>query len=344
MSNDWLHALGPMGTFTKAVIEDGPDVISSIGRSTGISGDGGGGAGGDAPQLNAMNYQYGGNPGAADVAVQQAFNTSGQASRYGDEAINLGGYAYGTGSDLLGERTNDAVRFDQRAVQQGDFGAQNQTLGQLGGLEVAQGPSAAQSQLDMGTNQAMAGQLALARSGRGIGGNAAAMGQAQGNMAGIQANQANQAAMLRASEDAAWRQRQAGNLSNVAGMQGQQSNANLSAAVAGRSQNDAAAMGLLGMGQDAYFQGAGLGMEGYGLGMQGAQTSLAGQGLANDIRGQQMQGWQAGDDALLREWAAINGYDLAQKQAQDQKTAAYVSGVSSLGASYIGQGGGRGSR
>lgn len=278
------------------------------------------------------SYMYGRDPNAANAAVGLAQQTGAQGQALGQQAVNFGQGVNQVGYEMLGTRTNDAINAYGRAAQQGEFGMQNQTLGQLGGLEATQGPSAAQAQLDAGTNQAMGSQLALARSGRGFGGNAAAMGQAQGNMAGIQANQANAAASLRAQEDAAWRARQASNLGQVAGMQGQQSQANLGAAVQSRGQNDAAAMGLLGMGQDAYFQGANAGMQGYGMGMQGVNSNLAGQGLGNQIRGQEMQGGQAQEDNALRYYAAKNNLSLGQQQQKQQETAGWIgAGAAGLG-------------
>ena len=263
-------------------------------------------------------FMYGRSPGAADAAVKQA----------GD----IGSSAYNTGSNLL---TNDlylAQQYRGRQAPVGDFSQQNAALGQsmdygsnLAGLEATQGPSAAQAQLQTGTNQALSSQLALARSGRGFGGNAAAMGQAQGNVAGIQANMANQSAMLRAQEDAAWRQRQAANMSSAAGIAqgagsqyGGQSQANLNAYLQNQQQNDAAALGYAGQGQNAYNQGVAL--------------NQSGMGLQNQIRGQEMQGGQARDDRMLRAWAAQNGYNLAQQQRSDQKTAAEIgAGAQTLG-------------
>ncbi len=304
-----------------------------------------GGSSGDVAPFaasNPANYQYGGDPNApnpiATGAVDKANQTGDAGLQLGQYAINRGDQIYGQGQTTAAQREGDAVHFNNRAVQQGDFGAQNQSLGALGGLEATQGPSAAQAQLQSGTNQAMASQLAMARSGRGLGGNAAAMGQAQGNMAGIQANQANAASQLRAQEDAAWRGRQASNLTNVAGFQGQQAQANLGAAVQGRSQNDAMTQGMLGLGQSAYQYGGEQGMRGYGMAMEGVDRSLVGQGLANDIRGQEMQGNQAYEDAKLRAWAAEKGYDLAQQQASDQKDAATISAASSGIATYAGGG------
>lgn len=318
---------------------------NAVGGGMGGSSDGGGG-GGSYTSGNMPYYQYGGDPNrpndVVNAAVDQAGRTGGAGMDIAQASINRGDQMYGYGLGNAAQREGDAVRFDGRGIQQGNFYAQNRSLASLGGLEATQGPSAAQAQLQQGTNQALSSQLALARSGRGFGGNAAAMGLAQGNAAGIQANQANAAAQLRAQEDAAWRQRQAGNLTNMAGMQGQQSQANLGAAVQGRSQNDAMVQSMLGLGQNAYQYGGDMGMRGYGMGMEGIDRSLAGQALTNNIRTQEMQGNTAYEEAKLRAWAAQQGYDLAQQQASDQKDAATISAVSSGVATY--GGGGRGGR
>jgi hypothetical protein len=228
----------------------------------------------------------------------------------------------------------------------GNWSAQNAALGAAGsyggalsGLEAEQGPSAAQAQLASGNNAAMAQQLALARSGRGFGGNAAAMGQAQGNMAQLGAANANQAAMLRAQEDAAWRQRQAANLqsaANVSLARGQQlygqqqadvgaqmaaQQANLNAQLASTAQNDQASLGWAGYGANAYGQGVGAGLQS--------------QQLQNQIRGQQMTGDMGYSDALLRRWAAQNGLTLGQQQRQDQQNAALLQTAATVGAMLI---------
>jgi hypothetical protein len=292
---------------------------------------------------NPTGYRYGGDPSNPNSivgdATRGAFGTGAAAANLGRDATGFGQNAAAQGSQLLGERTADAQRFDAREVQQGDWWQQDATLGTLGGLEATEGPSAAQAQLQQGTNQALSSQLALARSGRGFGGNAAAMGLAQSNAAGIQANQANAAAALRAQENAAWRGRQGQNLTNIAGMQGQQSQADLGAAVQGRGQNDAMYGGLLGMGQNAWQTGVGAGLQGYGLGMQGYGTSIDAQRLATDIRGQEMSGNLAYEDAKMRAWAAENGYELQQQQISDQKDAATLAAVSSMGAAAIKGGG-----
>jgi hypothetical protein len=257
--------------------------------------------------VDPRNYMYGRSPGAADAAVAAAAQTGQQGQQIGAQAAGAGDLAAQTGAGLLGQRTGDAQYFNNRTTG-------NPQALQLAGLEATQGPSAAGAQLQQGTNIGLANQLALARSGRGFGGNAAAMGQAQTNMAGIQANQANSAAQLAAQENAAWRQRQASNLANSAGIQ-----------LSSQGQNDVMAGNMLGLGQQAYFQGAGVQQQGYGQALQGVNTNLSGQGLGNNIRGAELSAGQNHEDAMLRAWAAQNNLNLAQQQRSDNQTAGYVS-------------------
>lgn len=261
------------------------------------------------------SYMYGRDPNAANAAVGGTQQVGQMAINSGYGAQQAGAGAAQGGLDLANQRTNDATYFNQR--QTGLPMAQ-----QLAGLEQQQGPSAAQAQLQGGTNQAMAGQLALARSGRGFGGGAASAGLAQTNMAGLQAGQANQSAMLRAQEDAAWRSRQASNLGNA----NQQ-------ILASQGQNDAMAGQMLGLAQQGYFQGQGLQQQGYQNQMQGYQTNLQGQQLANQIRGQEMSGGLQMNDDAIRQWAAQNGLTLAGQQRQDQQQNALIgAGAAVLGA------------
>jgi hypothetical protein len=268
------------------------------------------------------NFMYGGTPGGADEAVQLAQGTGAGAQKTGENLLALGLER----SRLAGERD----------IFMADWARQNQALGtaggygnQLAGLEATQGPSAAQYQLQQGTNAAMGGQLALARSGRGFGGGAAAAGLAQGNLAGIQANAANEAAMLRAQEDAAWRQRQAANLGQAAGIQqgigsqfGEQGARDINAYNAGLAQNDAASMGWFGQGAGAY--------------NAGVQQNLSGQSLGTQIRGMELSARQNLEDQMLRRWAAENGFEMQAAAAQAQQNAALIQGISTTGGTIIG--------
>jgi len=266
---------------------------------------------------NPRNNIYGRDPAAADAAVAKAYGTGDAAADFGNRSSTA----------MFGA----AQQYANRTAQQGDFAQQNGALGtaqglggRLAGLEAQQGPSAAQAQLMQGTNQAISGQLAMARSGRGFGGNAASAGLAQGNLSGILANQANASGALRAQEDAAWRGRQASNLGNAgnlelgAGQQyGQQSQANLDAFYKNQGQNDSQALAFSGLASNNYFAGA--------------NTALQGQALGNDIRNSELQAGQTNEDAMLRQWAAENNLSLGQQARQDAKDAGYLSaGASAL--------------
>lgn len=280
------------------------------------------------PANDPRNFIYGRDPNAANQAV--------------DLALGTGRGAQTTGENLLSLGLDEANAAQARGPYMGDFTQQNAALygaqgygSQLAGLEAQQGPSAAQAQLQAGTNAAMAGQLALSRSGRGFGGGAAAAGQAQTNLAGLQGQQANNAAMLAAQENAAWRARQAGNLGAAAGIQqgvgsqfGEQQARNINSYYANQGQNDQTALGWAGLGNQAYFAGVG--------------ANLQGQGLQNQVRGMELQGGQALDDRMLRAWAAQKGYTLAQAQAAAQQQAALIQGGATLAGAAIGSFGGPG--
>lgn len=271
---------------------------------------------------DTRNFQFGRDPAAADAAVQMAYNTGQGAQKTGEGLLSIGMER----SRLAGERP----------IYMQNWGQQNQALGaagaygnQLAGLEAQQGPSAAQAQLQAGTNQAMAGQLALARSGSGFGGNAASAGLAQTNLAGLGAANANNAAMLRAQEDAAWRQRQAGNIAQAAGIQqgigsqfGEQGARDINAFNAGQAQNDAASMGWAGFGAGAYGQGI--------------TANLQGQGVANQVRGMELNAGMSLEDQMLRRWAAQNGFDLQNAAAQQQQNAALIQGGATIAGGAIG--------
>lgn len=264
-------------------------------------------------------FMYGRDPNGADQATQMALQT--------------GAGAQATGQQLESRNFGIGQQLQNRAPLQGNWAQQTSQLNNaasfgntLAGLETTQGPSAAQAQLQAGTNAAMGSQVALARSGRGFGGGAAATGLAQQQLGQLGAANANQSAVLRAQEDAAWRGRQAANLGNAAGIQtavasqfGQQAGADLSAGVTGRGQNDAAALGWAGQGQDAWKFGVG--------------ANLSGQNQATGIRGMEMSGGQALADRQLRAWAAEHGFDLQQQQMDNQQNAAYIgAGATTLAA------------
>jgi hypothetical protein len=238
----------------------------------------------------------------------QRQNEQGEAAqqRYGDQAR----YARNLAGQASAEAGRQASRFGKRANPVTDFGQANQagagnerTLAALDTFAANQdGPSGAQAQLQQATQQGLSQQLAMARSGRGFGGNSAAMGQAQGAMAGVTANAANQSAQLKAQEfaDARGRQLQALNASmgGGLGLQGQyggQAQFDTTAALQGRGQNDAAqlANNQLGLAYDKFGADAAL-----GYGQLGENTNLEHQQLGQHALDQQAE------------------YELAQQQMQ----------------------------
>lgn len=277
-------------------------------------------------QLGAYGQQaatYG--VGAAN-AGQNAFGlglgAQGQMGQTGRAAQN---YALNSGAGMVGQGQNAFSAIAPGTGMASNAGAAMLGAGnQLAGLEATQGPSAAQAQLNLATDQAMAQQLALARSGRGPGQNTQALAQAQRANAAIGTQAGNQAALLRAQEDAAWRQRQAANLGAAGGLYGNAGQLGLAQGQLGLGANAqalggmqaGAATGLQGFGQNlgaqqagtsAAMQGAQQNMQGQLAGMQGAQTAgqLAGAGYGIGFTGDQ-QGMQA------------IGADLAAKQAYEQ--------------------------
>jgi hypothetical protein len=155
------------------------------------------------------NYTYGKDSNYAQENAEslqgRGTTAAGQFTGQGDTASNRSLAAYGRDTPETNYyAANGALN---KAGFTGDN--QNDLYRQLMAYAAqGPGPSAAQAQLQSATNQNMGAQLALARSGRGMGGSAAAMGQAAFQNAGLAANAANQSAMLRAQEDQAWKQQQ----------------------------------------------------------------------------------------------------------------------------------------
>ncbi len=313
-------------------------------------------------------------------------------SAYGSSLKDVAGRGIATAETRAGEMTAAGQRY----------------ANDLSGLERTEGPSGAQGLLNQQNNRAMSNQLALARSGRGMGGSAAAMSQAAQNIGALQQDAGNQAAQLRAQENAAWRGRQASNIANAAGINigaqnnaqtavnnaygvgsnalasggglalggaqanlaGQTNAANLAyqgasqgAQMAQQGQIAGAQMGMQGldaMGRN-YAQGAATQMQGaeanaaaaaqaasvsqgaYAQGLQGygmaADTGLAGyqygsdttmagleqqkgyEDYARSIRALEMQGGQALEDKLIRDYAIRTGQQTADRQADREAEA-----------------------
>ncbi|TAK10617.1 MAG: hypothetical protein EPO32_14905 [Anaerolineae bacterium] len=223
------------------------------------------------------SYAYGGSPdqAAKDVERARAVAATGAAP-----ISALGTSAQATGQALqnrAGPGVNFADAAAMRARQQQVFDAT------MAAGQAQPGPSAAQAQLQMGTNQALANQLALARSGRGAGDAASAMRQAAFQNADIQQNASNSAAMLRAQEDEAFRQRQlaafgaAGQLAGGIRQQDVDSSKFITdTELRNRQLNDAAGLGYGQLALGGYTSAAGANMEGERLGATINTNALAG--------------------------------------------------------------------
>lgn len=241
----------------------------------------------------------------ATGAAQGIQNAGSRGVRGIDQAADAQ-FAAGRGIATAGNnmRFRDAADLDFQNSMAASGRAQR-AASQLAGLEATEGPSAAQAQLQAGSNRAMAQNLAMARAGRGFGGQASSLLQAQFANAAQQQNAANQSAQLRAAENAAWRQRQAQNLGAAAGVYGQAGQLGL-ATTQTQAQNEQFQRGL---NQEGYLAAQGLGLDanrdainaaiaGGSLGVDAAsragQVGLAGHQSYQDAVGQgaglEMQG------------------------------------------------------
>lgn len=249
---------------------------------------------------------------------------------YGDRAAAYGNYAAGRG----------AVRLDSEN-QNGALDRSMSNADRLALLEATEGPSAAQAQLRAGLNSAKAQNLSLARSGRGAGGGASAMRAAIAGNSTLGTQAVNQAAALRAQENAAWRSRQAGNLGAASSIQqgagaqyGQQATTQAQLEQANRAQNDSTMLagtqaGMTGAqgAADVAAKGAAVGQAGYRDAANStnagynAQIGATGQGYNAQIAATtagQNQGWQgeaAADNAMNRQ----NQNDLTYENTLTQE-------------------------
>src|SRR5690606_18004539 len=228
--------------------------------------------------LGQQVSDYGQQTGAriADDALAQANYVKSGGAAYGKEFGALADRAL-TAGDAFAQRTTPGYDPSQ---QTGALQTSQQRAADLAGLEATEGPSAAQAQLQMGLNQAQQSNLALARSGSGFGESAQNFSQAIDANARMGQDAANQAAMLRAQENAQWRQRQAQNIGaaagidqSAAGQYGQQSQFRTTTEQQQQQQNAADYLAALTLG--GQFRGQGATAE-LGAQQAGAQLQQAG--------------------------------------------------------------------
>lgn len=224
------------------------------------------------PNLDDENYTLGGS-GWIDQFGQQTDTTRREAEGLGQTGKSMFGSA-----EAVQGREGPTTEFGRsQAFGNQQAGAGNWLRDFANG---PQGPSAAQAQLQEGANKSMRQSLALARSGSGFGESANGLADAQRANADTMASTANQAAMLRAQEDQAFRQQQIGAMGaaadiygNTAAREGEQAEFGTNADLQAQQMRDAMQLGL---GEQAInatnlgVQGA-LGAEGMGLDAQRAQ-------------------------------------------------------------------------
>lgn len=273
--------------------------------------------------FNAPKDQWLGGSNAAYREIQDRYK-SGQQSGQGQ--IDQGILGVASGQATLGQAgvlaADDVNQARYYAAQGQDIGGaaiQSQDasmLGQLGYGQAAlataqqQGPSAAQAQMRMGLDQTQRAMMAQAQSARG-GNAAAAMRNAQYEGAAMAAGTNQQAAVLRANEEAARRADIMGAQSQLAGISGQQS-------------------GMLG--QRASM---GYGMQGQGLGLSQSgtgQMANIGQGQGQLGLGQANVGVQQQGNYLTAEQEANKAQLEASRTGEDSKAknkAGVIGGIAS---------------
>lgn len=268
-------------------------------------------AAGQRGQEVGAGVQSGLNADAALAAARGA-TTNSTLQGLGANASDSGGAINqnlsGAGNTVQGIGTAANAALGQAGQSAANIGGN--TNAALTGLEATEGPSAAQAQLADATTRNMNDALTLARSGRGVGGSAAAVAQAGARLPGAAANAANSAATLRANENALWRARQAANIAagGNAALAGQNANINAlgtgaNAALSGGTAN----INAINAGGQAVMQGQGLNIDATKAGGQqaleglntsiGARTAGGQAALAGTSQG--MQGAQAGGQLAL---------------------------------------------
>jgi len=236
--------------------------------------------GGSPEELAARRAQQ--NQGIAQGA---AYTQGGMETSAG--GAGMIGQAYGQAG--LDRGLAQGMAADGSRIGQAGLGSQNQAIAGMLSTAGQRGPSAAEAQMRMGLDQTQQAMMAQAASARG-GNAAAAMRTAQAGGAQMAGQMNQQAAILRAQEEAQQRAQLIGAQQAAAGMYGGQA-------------------------------GLGYGMQGQGLGLGQASTNMQGQmgsnvgsiGLGQAQAGNQMQGNYLG---------AQTATDKSQLEADTQQSSA----------------------
>jgi hypothetical protein len=289
------------------------------------------------------NYQLGGpgDPGWIDRFGQGNQDIQGRAQGMGAEAGNLVSQGNSLVQSGAGSQGRGAQAADYTAAS-GATGAarglgQNQTGVAADLQRFANGPgpsSAAQAQLNKGTDAALNAQIAMARSGSGFGENAAGLQAAGAGAASTIAGAANDSAMLRAQEEQAFNQQRlqafgqagdiygqgAGRELSIAEREAQQQQYNADLGMRQRQLNDERELGLV---------NAGLGAEQAGLAAsnQFLNTELAGQGLSLDAQNANLGGSMAYEQGLTDIYAIDTGEHDKTRELNQAAGQAGIGGV-----------------
>ena len=292
---------------------------------------------------------------ATDLTATNLRNLSGTAQDIGTQAGDrLGGISnFQLGSGFRAGQTSRDIM--DRDAPDTDFTASIEELNQAGitaeelaEIERTQGPSAAQAMLRSALNQSSMSNLALARSGTGFGQSASALTQAldKNAIAGIEAT--NQAAQLRAQEEAQRRQRLASNLAVAAGIDmqtaeqlTQQSEFKTESELLAERNRDAASAQFTGLEQQGFAGAAGSTAQGASIGLQSVQTAG---GLETGASGQTLAGAsfelgvesavedadRADADRILAFHGIERGVAVANAGKDAQTTAAYIGAAATV--------------
>lgn len=267
------------------------------------------------------SYAYGADPREANRAVDRSRQLA------GEWAMPMGGLGAYSTNQMGVVQSRATPRTDYRAASGSRQGQADAYAALMRAGLAPEGPSAAQAQLNTGTNQALQSQLALARSGRGMGQSASALRRASSNSALIQGEAANQAAILRAQEDAAFRDRQLRAFGAAGGLAGEIRGADVGQAqyltdaeLRARALNDQAALGYGQLGLGAY--------------KGGAETAMGGEELANRIRELELRGSMGYEENLT----TLTGIETGQLKAADALAAQREAGLINAGGSLLAAG------
>lgn len=163
---------------------------------------------GEALAKRQADFGYGSNNSAeANAAIGRADDIGQQyGGAFNGLASQNEGRAEAAGARGLGMYAGDTTQFDQGLANATDARAKQGSSydALMGFANQGPGPSAAQAQLTQATDANTQNALAMARSGRGMGGGQAAMRQALAQNANTQQQSAGQMAELRANENTAF--------------------------------------------------------------------------------------------------------------------------------------------